>query len=240
MKRVKMIHSMQGEDVALNPGQEYELDDDLAIALVTEPADGPRAEPVGWEPPQEALDAARAKADAEAADEAEMREGWRGSPPGAESMAMKTEDEEQGDQEGGGDGMKREDLGAAGGTGTEPPEAPETEPKAWSEMEEDELRASLASVLDRDPSELADAGVYEDGAAWADVDGERYRFFGDGTVTGWEKEEAPTQTLEQLLELSRAELNNLAVNAGVEGAEELLNKQLVAEAILKARLPGTA
>lgn len=69
-KRVRMTTSLGGEDISLVIGQEYELEDEFAIALVVEPADAPRAVPLGWEPPTEAVEAAKAKAERDAADAA--------------------------------------------------------------------------------------------------------------------------------------------------------------------------
>ncbi|HWE81450.1 MAG TPA: hypothetical protein VG265_07355 [Gaiellaceae bacterium] len=48
-RRVKMLVSWAGETFGYQADQEAELPEELAIALCTEPADAPRAVPVGWE-----------------------------------------------------------------------------------------------------------------------------------------------------------------------------------------------
>lgn len=49
-REIKMLVSMAGPDQSYDPGQTYKVDEPLAIALCTLPEDGPRAEPVGWNP----------------------------------------------------------------------------------------------------------------------------------------------------------------------------------------------
>lgn len=136
--RVRMATSLGGEDISLVTGQEYDLEEEFAIALVTEPADSPRATPIDWEPPADAVAAAQAKAEAAAEAEAKMRQEQRGVPEGAETMETVTD---AGD--GGSGGLTREDMGAAGGTATEP--ATET-PKSWAEMDDGNGAGQVSSL----------------------------------------------------------------------------------------------
>lgn len=64
---VKMLTSLSGEGVSLVTGQTYELPAGFAHALCSDPVEAPRAEPVGWEVPGEAVAAAQKRFDADRA-----------------------------------------------------------------------------------------------------------------------------------------------------------------------------
>lgn len=65
--RVRMLTSLSGGDVNLVVGQEYELPAKTAHSLCAEPVEAPRAEPVGWSVPGEAVAAAEKRAEVERA-----------------------------------------------------------------------------------------------------------------------------------------------------------------------------
>lgn len=99
------------------------------------------------------------------------------------------------------------------------------------------------SYLERGIAEKADADALPDeaqpvpdpgaGAAIEDAAGEEPAV--EQASSGAAAEASPAgPSLEELMKLSRAELDKQAQEAAVEGAEELPNKQAVAEAILAA------
>jgi hypothetical protein len=50
MREIKMLVGLSGDQFSWAPTQVVEVEESLAIAFCTEPADAPRAEAIGWDP----------------------------------------------------------------------------------------------------------------------------------------------------------------------------------------------